>query len=262
MTHLERSYHLLQVQIAPGRGVLASLARPIPLQLTHRGNHTQCIHTAGPSCRRCGRLLGAAGCGCQPGAVNTAAALGRGGLVRPRGAFESSSACLVRDDGRLMCSHYRKDQLGDLMLPSEPVARPVPGHRDATNLPTPTAFNAHVCIAGASGRRIVITECRRYLNQASFFAYSARAAASGVLALPRRRCGVFFFGCQTQSSRLLKPAPTLLQALERGRSYARFGAFLDADVAAFDASAFRLARPEAVPMDPHARLLLELTLVS
>ncbi len=51
------------------------------------------------------------------------------------------------------------------------------------------------------------------------------------------------------------------QAPERGRSYARFGAFLDADVAGFDASAFRLARPEAVPLDPHARLLLEQTLV-
>lgn len=51
------------------------------------------------------------------------------------------------------------------------------------------------------------------------------------------------------------------QAPERGRSYARFGAFLDTDVAGFDASAFRLARPEAVPLDPHARLLLEQTLV-
>ena len=36
----------------------------------------------------------------------------------------------------------------------------------------------------------------------------------------------------------------------------RFAAFLD-DVAAFDASAFRLARGEAVALDPQARMLLQ-----
>ena len=52
------------------------------------------------------------------------------------------------------------------------------------------------------------------------------------------------------------------QAPTHGRSYARFGAFLaGGSVAAFDASAFRLARPEAAPLDPHARLLLEQTAV-
>lgn len=52
-----------------------------------------------------------------------------------------------------------------------------------------------------------------------------------------------------------------LQAPARGRSYACFGAFLDAGIADFDAGALRLARPEAVPLDPHARILLEQTQV-
>lgn len=52
-----------------------------------------------------------------------------------------------------------------------------------------------------------------------------------------------------------------LQVPETGRSYTRFAAVLEGDVAAFDAAAFRLARPEAIPLDPHARLLLEQTAV-
>ena len=47
-----------------------------------------------------------------------------------------------------------------------------------------------------------------------------------------------------------------------GRSYTRFGAFLDGGgVAAFDAGALRFSRLEAVALDPHARLLLESTQV-
>ena len=45
-----------------------------------------------------------------------------------------------------------------------------------------------------------------------------------------------------------------------GKAYTRFGSFL-ASVEAFDASLFKLPRAEAVPMDPHARLLLESTQV-
>lgn len=52
-----------------------------------------------------------------------------------------------------------------------------------------------------------------------------------------------------------------LQVPETERSYTRFAAVLGGDVAAFDAAAFRLARPEAIPLDPHARLLLEQTAV-
>ena len=46
-----------------------------------------------------------------------------------------------------------------------------------------------------------------------------------------------------------------------GKAYTRFGSFL-ASVEAFDASLFKLSRAEAVPMDPHARLLLESTQVA
>jgi acyl transferase domain-containing protein len=46
-----------------------------------------------------------------------------------------------------------------------------------------------------------------------------------------------------------------------GRSYARFAAFLDGGVAAFDAGALRFSRGEGVALDPHARLLLEQTQV-
>jgi acyl transferase domain-containing protein len=54
----------------------------------------------------------------------------------------------------------------------------------------------------------------------------------------------------------------LSQTPAPGRSYARFGAFLDGGgVAAFDAGALRFSRPEAVALDPHARLLLESTQV-
>jgi Phosphopantetheine attachment site len=54
----------------------------------------------------------------------------------------------------------------------------------------------------------------------------------------------------------------VLQTPAPGRSYARFAAFLDAGgVAAFDAGALRFSRPEAVALDPHARLLLESTQV-
>ena len=53
----------------------------------------------------------------------------------------------------------------------------------------------------------------------------------------------------------------LSQAPAPGRSYARFGVFLDGSVAAFDAGALRFSRPEAVALDPHARLLLESTQV-
>jgi acyl transferase domain-containing protein len=49
-----------------------------------------------------------------------------------------------------------------------------------------------------------------------------------------------------------------LQTPASGRSYARFGAFLDGGgVAAFDAGALRFSRAEAVALDPHSRLLLE-----
>lgn len=45
-------------------------------------------------------------------------------------------------------------------------------------------------------------------------------------------------------------------------TYARFGAFLGfADVAWFDAAYFRLPASEAVALDPHTRLLLELSQV-
>ena len=54
-----------------------------------------------------------------------------------------------------------------------------------------------------------------------------------------------------------------MQAPTPGRSYARFGAFLDGGgVAAFDAGVMRFSRGEAVALDPHARLLLEQTQVS
>ncbi len=39
--------------------------------------------------------------------------------------------------------------------------------------------------------------------------------------------------------------------------YSRFAAFLEGGVECFDAAAFRLPRPEAVALDPQARLLLE-----
>ena len=39
--------------------------------------------------------------------------------------------------------------------------------------------------------------------------------------------------------------------------YSRFAAFLDSGVDGFDAAAFRLPRPEAVALDPQARLLLQ-----
>ena len=39
--------------------------------------------------------------------------------------------------------------------------------------------------------------------------------------------------------------------------YSRFAAYLEGGVEGFDAAAFRLPRPEAVPLDPQARLLLE-----
>lgn len=45
-----------------------------------------------------------------------------------------------------------------------------------------------------------------------------------------------------------------------GTAYTRFGSFLSS-VEAFDASLYGLARAEAVPLDPHARLLLETTQV-
>ncbi len=41
------------------------------------------------------------------------------------------------------------------------------------------------------------------------------------------------------------------------RAYSRFAAYLEGSVEGFDAAAFRLPRPEAVPLDPQARLLLE-----
>lgn len=43
--------------------------------------------------------------------------------------------------------------------------------------------------------------------------------------------------------------------------YTRFGSFL-ASVEEFDSALFKLSGAEAVPMDPHARLLLETTQVS
>ncbi len=39
--------------------------------------------------------------------------------------------------------------------------------------------------------------------------------------------------------------------------YSRFAAFLEGGVDGFDAAAFRLPRPEAVALDPQARLLLQ-----
>ena len=41
------------------------------------------------------------------------------------------------------------------------------------------------------------------------------------------------------------------------RMYSRFAAFLEGGVDGFDAAAFRLPRPEAVALDPQARLLLQ-----
>ena len=45
------------------------------------------------------------------------------------------------------------------------------------------------------------------------------------------------------------------------RTYARFAAYLQGGVEGFDASAFQLSRLEAVPLDPQARILLELSTV-